>query len=163
MQVMLLGFGSAFLHILCTEGRGAGLCWAHSQPKGPKGWLGGFGLRLQKLGLMTRAVEVYTVLNGRGGGGIIPGASVDASTGNVWTGCAQLGSDASGPSGPLGSSSSQHRRTLELILQAPRTPGLNTMKHSRTYDRTPHPSPDPQDIQVLEPEITLLIPGCVNP
>jgi hypothetical protein len=28
---------SAFLHILFKEGRGVGLCWAHSQPKGPKG------------------------------------------------------------------------------------------------------------------------------
>ena len=28
---------SAFLHILSTEGRDVGLCWAHSQPKGPKG------------------------------------------------------------------------------------------------------------------------------
>ena len=27
---------SASLHILSTEGRGVGLCWAHSQPKGPK-------------------------------------------------------------------------------------------------------------------------------
>ena len=25
----------ALLHILSKEGRGAGLCWAHSQPKGP--------------------------------------------------------------------------------------------------------------------------------
>ena len=28
---------SAFLHILSTEGRGVGLCWEHSKPKGPKG------------------------------------------------------------------------------------------------------------------------------
>ena len=30
---------SASLHILSTEGRGVGLCWAHSQPKGPEGLL----------------------------------------------------------------------------------------------------------------------------
>ena len=28
--------GSAFLHIISTDGRGVGLCWAHSQPKGPE-------------------------------------------------------------------------------------------------------------------------------
>ena len=35
---MLRSENSAFPHILSTEGRGVGLCWAHSQPKGPKGW-----------------------------------------------------------------------------------------------------------------------------
>ena len=48
---------SASLHILSTEGRGVGLCWAHSQPKGPKGgggvW-GGGGTRLRGWTLFSR-------------------------------------------------------------------------------------------------------------
>jgi len=60
-----------FLRILCTEGRGVCLCWAHLKPKGPKGpcslrWSlkGAGGLLTSKVPLCTRIFRALAVLQG---------------------------------------------------------------------------------------------------